>query len=614
MKKLTKSLLAISLLFGFAIPCMNLRANPVQKAEADSTNGAYHVISVAYWWASKPDNSYTCDFSVKESESSLEKYVTSTKNDFGTDKSDSSNYLCDFYTNTIPGYYSFTVTTNYKVVKTLGFLFQIYYKDELIFDNSPLIKGNGESFGFTWFSSDHTFSGSPLDNLTLYSYSLDNSNANNGSELLNNFDLVKNKSLPSINSQEFTQRDGSTIITAEKPTSDIAEVEFAGYFGTDSENNEYEMYYDKDCLPVKTSNLNADTTIKAMFKNNISLDCNGGEFVTPVTNVEKMLINDGYYLVGEQMELPEPVRDGYTFTGWTGDNGDVPEHNVVIPADKIEELSYTANWELNTYTIDYDLQDGEVLESNPTSYSYESESFTLNNPVKVNYTFIGWTGTGLTEPTLTVTIEKGSYGDRTYTANWEINKYTVSFVTGEGGSTVDDQEVEHGACAVKPADPTKEVEGIRYHFLGWFVDEVEFDFATPIIEPITLTAKWISYVDQFVLDYMHPEILPSDTGSGRCISEGWYLDAKTAFNELNFDERALFLINNEYKAYADRLIAWATAYGDGLAGQNLVNSSSLPNNVAENNNVITICIVACSVACTLICALIIIKRKQKITK
>ena len=47
-------------------------------------------------------------------------------------------------------------------------------------------------------------------------------------------------------------------------------------------------------------------------------------------------------------------------------------------------------------------------------------------PTKTGYTFLGWTGTGLTEATLTVTIPAGSTGDREYTAMWKKNVWTPS--------------------------------------------------------------------------------------------------------------------------------------------------------------------------------------------
>ena len=94
----------------------------------------------------------------------------------------------------------------------------------------------------------------------------------------------------------------------------------------------------------------------------------------------------------------------------------------------VENLSadqtVVANFTAISYTIGYELAGGSVASANPTTYTIESSAITLNNPTKTGYTFAGWTGTGLAEPTTSVTIAAGSTGDRSYTATWQVNEYT----------------------------------------------------------------------------------------------------------------------------------------------------------------------------------------------
>ena len=71
------------------------------------------------------------------------------------------------------------------------------------------------------------------------------------------------------------------------------------------------------------------------------------------------------------------------------------------------------------YEITYNLDGGTA--TNPTSYSENTRTFTLNNPTKLGYTFIGWTGSNGNTPELTVTIEQGSTGNREYTAHFQQN-------------------------------------------------------------------------------------------------------------------------------------------------------------------------------------------------
>ena len=71
-----------------------------------------------------------------------------------------------------------------------------------------------------------------------------------------------------------------------------------------------------------------------------------------------------------------------------------------------------------TYSISYDLAGGSVATDNPTTYTYETATFTLNNPTRLGYFFNGWTGSNGTTPQTIVTVNTHSHGDRTYTANW----------------------------------------------------------------------------------------------------------------------------------------------------------------------------------------------------
>lgn len=75
-------------------------------------------------------------------------------------------------------------------------------------------------------------------------------------------------------------------------------------------------------------------------------------------------------------------------------------------------------------------------------------------------------------------------------ASWFIiianKKYEVIF-DSDGGSIVEAQEVKNKNQAIKPTNPTK----AKYDFIGWYLDDEEFDFTTPITEDITLIAKWV---------------------------------------------------------------------------------------------------------------------------
>ena len=94
----------------------------------------------------------------------------------------------------------------------------------------------------------------------------------------------------------------------------------------------------------------------------------------------------------------------------------------------------------------------------------ESATITLNQPTKTGYTFTGWSGTDLTgEDNLTVTIPAGSTGDRSYTAHWSLNTYSITYDLdgGTASGNPDFYTVESSTITLNP--PTR----TGYTFIGW---------------------------------------------------------------------------------------------------------------------------------------------------
>lgn len=166
----------------------------------------------------------------------------------------------------------------------------------------------------------------------------------------------------------------------------------------------------------------------------------------------------------------DPARTGYTFAGWT------PSVSETVMGSP----TYAATWTPISYSISYNL-DGGSVSGNPTSYTIASDPITLNNPTRTGHTFAGWTGTDLTEATATVTIPSRSTGNRSYTANWQANQYTLTFDTA-GGSAVAPITQDYGTAVTAPADPTR----TGYTFAGWN-PEIP---ATMPAENKTITAQW----------------------------------------------------------------------------------------------------------------------------
>ncbi len=144
---------------------------------------------------------------------------------------------------------------------------------------------------------------------------------------------------------------------------------------------------------------------------------------------------------GSAITAPEaPVKEGYTFKGWTPAIED-----ATVPAN---DITFTANWQVNSYKLSF-VVDGVATES---SVDFGSPITTPDDPKKEGYDFAGWT------PAVAATMPAE---DVTYTATWKLAKYLVTFISD--GVSISSVSQEYGSEIVPPADPKKK----GYNFLGW---------------------------------------------------------------------------------------------------------------------------------------------------
>ena len=165
---------------------------------------------------------------------------------------------------------------------------------------------------------------------------------------------------------------------------------------------------------------------------------------------------------GTQIAAPaDPTREGYTFIGW---DTEIP---TTMPA---ENMTITAKWKVNSYTITFDTAGGSEIA--PITQDYGTQIAAPADPTREGYTFIGWDkAIPATMPAENLTI----------TAKWKVNSYTITFDTA-GGSEIAPITQDYGTAITAPADPTRE----GYTFIGW-------DKAIPATMPaenMTVTAQW----------------------------------------------------------------------------------------------------------------------------
>ena len=155
-----------------------------------------------------------------------------------------------------------------------------------------------------------------------------------------------------------------------------------------------------------------------------------------------------------------------------------------------ENITITAQWKINQYTIKFDTAGGSEIA--PITQDYGTAITAPANPTREGYTFMGWDKQiPATMPAENVTI----------TAQWEINQYTITFNTA-GGSTVAPITQDFGTAITAPANPTK----VGYTFTGW---DKEIPATIPA-ENITITAQWT------LCDHVASTAQPTCTSPATC--------------------------------------------------------------------------------------------------
>ena len=182
--------------------------------------------------------------------------------------------------------------------------------------------------------------------------------------------------------------------------------------------------------------------------------------------------NPSKYNVTSDVTFKDPTRDGYTFDGWYTDS---QFSNIV---DNIEKgttgnIILYANWEANTYTITFDLGDGESLASGASQeleVKYLDQINNLPNATKGNYTFGGWLYNGQT------IIDGMTYiwaTDITLTPVFRLNDYTITInlaggnIDSNSGSITNvinyNDNILEKINSLISSNPVR----LGYEFIGW---------------------------------------------------------------------------------------------------------------------------------------------------
>ncbi len=244
--------------------------------------------------------------------------------------------------------------------------------------------------------------------------------------------------------------------------------------------------------------------------------------------------------------VADPSHEGYTFVSWKDEENNVVDFSTFTMPDN--DVNVIASYKINQYKFIADV-DGETTE---TIYDYQAAVTMPSSPSKTGYTFAGWSDSISVMPA----------NDVTTVAEWKINQYTITFDT-DGGTEIAPIKQDYNTDVTKPADPTK----TGYTFVDWKT-------GVPAKMPAkdsTVKAEWKInkytvnfYTHDGVLiksvndDYKKIVIAPSDPKRDGYTFTGWDKTVPATIPAENVDLYATYDVNMytiTFKNYDDALMS-----------------------------------------------------------
>ena len=224
--------------------------------------------------------------------------------------------------------------------------------------------------------------------------------------------------------------------------------------------------------------------------------------ITYVTNggtISKTAVYDKKYSsetpTFDLVQSSEITRNGYTFAGWYIDKELTQDTDTYLKGELKRNISLFAKWTPKDYSLTYELNGGTLSTPNPVTYNIETDTFILSEPTKENYDFIGWTSSDILSPTLNLSINKGSFGDKTFTANYRGVSHQITYVLNGGtNSSLNPSLYYYGEGVGSFENPYR----IKYQFEGWYSKDGTGDdwgqavtsISSTKLEDVTIYAKW----------------------------------------------------------------------------------------------------------------------------
>ena len=179
------------------------------------------------------------------------------------------------------------------------------------------------------------------------------------------------------------------------------------YLGEDEQNA---TAYDFDTPVTENITLTAKWNIN---KYTVAFNTDGGTPVPPAQEVE-------YGLTATEPAAPE--KTGYTFDGWY-----LGDEKYDFSAAVEQNITLTAKWMQNTYTVTFDPNGGnELAEADKTKVVKIGEAYgELPTPTRKGYNFAGWYTEAEEGTVVTADTTVSAMTDHTLYAHWEAKKANV---------------------------------------------------------------------------------------------------------------------------------------------------------------------------------------------
>ena len=179
--------------------------------------------------------------------------------------------------------------------------------------------------------------------------------------------------------------------------------------------------------------------------------------------------------------LPTPIKEGYTFTGWSLNATSITATTNVATAS---DHTLVAQWQANSYLVTFDSNGGTVSPSSQT-VTYGTAYGTLPIPIKEGYTFTRWS---LNATSITATTNVATASNHTLVAQWQGNSYLVTFDSNGGTVNPSSKTVTYGTAYGTLPTPVKEGS----IFKGWSLNATTISATSNVatMSDHTLVAQW----------------------------------------------------------------------------------------------------------------------------